>query len=119
MSPAPVTTFWRIAGMSYLQVRTLYGEAEGTEAKKRKKPIGLRMHLWPIDRSRTDSNSIASRIIQRLTLRHQYINRASTSVRGALKEPAKRKAMQNEVFSYKASTWTAGEQGPKTEITTL
>jgi hypothetical protein len=43
----------------------------------------------------------------------QYVSKATSTVRGALKEPAKRKALQNEVFTYKQSAWTAGKQGEK------
>lgn len=49
----------------------------------------------------------------------QYVNKAASSIRGALKEPAKSRLMAQDKFSYKASTWTAGEQGAKTEITSL
>ena len=49
----------------------------------------------------------------------QYVSRAATSVRGALKEPAKRKAMAQENFSYNASAWEAGVQGKKTQIQSL
>jgi hypothetical protein len=49
----------------------------------------------------------------------QYANRAATSVRSALKEPARSKLMAQGEFSYKASSWTAGSQGAKTEVTTL
>lgn len=45
----------------------------------------------------------------------QYVSKATSTVRGALKEPAKRKALQNEVFTYKQSSWTAGKQGEKIE----
>eukprot|EP00527_Entomoneis_sp_CCMP2396_P000411 CAMPEP_0198146242 /NCGR_PEP_ID=MMETSP1443-20131203/28307_1 /TAXON_ID=186043 /ORGANISM="Entomoneis sp., Strain CCMP2396" /LENGTH=67 /DNA_ID=CAMNT_0043810131 /DNA_START=55 /DNA_END=258 /DNA_ORIENTATION=- len=67
MNPAPATTFWRIAGLSYLQ----------------------------------------------------YVNKAAGSIRSALKEPAKRKAMAQDKYYYKKSTWTAGEMGPKTECGAL
>ncbi|KAL3938220.1 MAG: hypothetical protein SGBAC_006827 [Bacillariaceae sp.] len=67
MSPAPNTTFWRIAGMTYLQ----------------------------------------------------YVNRAAGSVRSAVKEPMKSKLAAQGQFSYRASSWTAGAQGVKTEVTTL
>ena len=49
----------------------------------------------------------------------QYANRAASSVRSALKEPAKSKLMAQGEFSFKTSTWSAGEQGAKTEITAL
>ena len=51
--------------------------------------------------------------------RFQYVTRAATSVRGALKEPAKRKAMAQESFTYNASAWEAGKQGRKTQIVSL
>eukprot|EP00523_Entomoneis_sp_CCMP467_P010452 CAMPEP_0168727206 /NCGR_PEP_ID=MMETSP0724-20121128/5060_1 /TAXON_ID=265536 /ORGANISM="Amphiprora sp., Strain CCMP467" /LENGTH=66 /DNA_ID=CAMNT_0008774035 /DNA_START=47 /DNA_END=250 /DNA_ORIENTATION=- len=65
--PAPVTTYWRIAGLSYLQ----------------------------------------------------YVNKAATSIRGALKEPAKRKAVAQDKYFYKTSTWEAGTQGPKSDVGAL
>lgn len=34
-------------------------------------------------------------------------------MRGALKEPAKKKAIANEAYSYKVSKWENGVQGPK------
>ena len=40
-------------------------------------------------------------------------------MRGALKEPAKRKAMQNETFHYNASAWEGGQQGAKSAVETL
>eukprot|EP00429_Kryptoperidinium_foliaceum_P024427 CAMPEP_0176128946 /NCGR_PEP_ID=MMETSP0120_2-20121206/65178_1 /TAXON_ID=160619 /ORGANISM="Kryptoperidinium foliaceum, Strain CCMP 1326" /LENGTH=70 /DNA_ID=CAMNT_0017464089 /DNA_START=62 /DNA_END=270 /DNA_ORIENTATION=+ len=64
---APATSFWRVAGMTYLQ----------------------------------------------------YVNRAATSVRSALKEPMKSKLTSGSSFSYNAATWEGGVQGVKTEITTL
>jgi len=70
-------------------------------------------------------HSFSSRLETLLTLLlfsffvRQYINKSASVVRSALKEPAKRKAMAEERFSYKASTWEAGQQGTKTEITTL
>eukprot|EP00539_Tryblionella_compressa_P005354 CAMPEP_0178763076 /NCGR_PEP_ID=MMETSP0744-20121128/16931_1 /TAXON_ID=913974 /ORGANISM="Nitzschia punctata, Strain CCMP561" /LENGTH=73 /DNA_ID=CAMNT_0020417893 /DNA_START=41 /DNA_END=262 /DNA_ORIENTATION=+ len=64
---APATSFWRIAGMTYLQ----------------------------------------------------YANRAAGSVRAALKEPLKSKLAAEGQFSYKASVWEGGVQGPKVEITSL
>jgi hypothetical protein len=50
---------------------------------------------------------------------HQYVNRASSAVRGALKEPARTKAMAQEHFQYNASTWENGTQGVKTAIQSL
>ena len=49
----------------------------------------------------------------------QYVNRAAGSVRSALKEPAKSKLMAQSEFSYKSSTWAAGEQGAKLEVESL
>lgn len=45
----------------------------------------------------------------------QYVSKATNTVRCALKEPAKSKALQNEVFAFKESVWTAGVQGEKIE----
>eukprot|EP00934_Nitzschia_sp_Nitz4_P008574 Nitzschia sp. Nitz4//scaffold163_size50693//8773//9153//NITZ4_006982-RA/size50693-snap-gene-0.63-mRNA-1//-1//CDS//3329538013//8564//frame0 len=64
---APATSFWRVAGMTYLQ----------------------------------------------------FANRAATSVRSALKEPTKSKLTAANTFSYNKATWAAGEQGVKTEVSTL
>jgi len=47
------------------------------------------------------------------------VNKATSAVRGALKEPAKRKATAQESFFFKSSLWENGVQGPKTEVTTL
>eukprot|EP00585_Thalassiosira_rotula_P005993 CAMPEP_0196134832 /NCGR_PEP_ID=MMETSP0910-20130528/3648_1 /TAXON_ID=49265 /ORGANISM="Thalassiosira rotula, Strain GSO102" /LENGTH=70 /DNA_ID=CAMNT_0041394863 /DNA_START=52 /DNA_END=264 /DNA_ORIENTATION=+ len=49
----------------------------------------------------------------------QYVTKASSTVRAALKEPAKSKAMTQEAFSYNRSTWTGGEQGAKTLVNNL
>eukprot|EP00522_Entomoneis_paludosa_P016565 CAMPEP_0172452182 /NCGR_PEP_ID=MMETSP1065-20121228/9926_1 /TAXON_ID=265537 /ORGANISM="Amphiprora paludosa, Strain CCMP125" /LENGTH=66 /DNA_ID=CAMNT_0013204207 /DNA_START=81 /DNA_END=281 /DNA_ORIENTATION=- len=64
---APVTTYWRIAGLSYLQ----------------------------------------------------YVNRAASSVRTVLKEPAKRKALLQNNYYYKSAVWENGKQGAKTEVGAL
>ena len=65
--------------------------------------------------------SVAITIAYEIGILFQYVNRATSCVRGALKEPAKRKAMAQEQFSFKASVWEAGTgvQGPKVEINTL
>lgn len=47
------------------------------------------------------------------------MSRAATAMRGALKEPTKRKALQNDVFHYNASAWEAGKQGAKSPVETL
>ena len=49
----------------------------------------------------------------------QYVNKAATTMRGALKEPAKVKAMAQEKFTYNSAAWTAGEMGAKTEVSVL
>ena len=49
----------------------------------------------------------------------QYVNKAASSIRGAVKEPVKSRLMAQDKFSYKSSSWTAGEQGAKTEVTSL
>eukprot|EP00591_Stephanopyxis_turris_P004534 CAMPEP_0195523660 /NCGR_PEP_ID=MMETSP0794_2-20130614/22993_1 /TAXON_ID=515487 /ORGANISM="Stephanopyxis turris, Strain CCMP 815" /LENGTH=66 /DNA_ID=CAMNT_0040653705 /DNA_START=59 /DNA_END=259 /DNA_ORIENTATION=+ len=43
----------------------------------------------------------------------QYVSRASSAVRGALKEPSKSKALQNEKFNFNSSVWESGVQGKK------
>uniref|UniRef100_A0A7S3L8J2 Uncharacterized protein n=1 Tax=Amphora coffeiformis TaxID=265554 RepID=A0A7S3L8J2_9STRA len=63
----PVTTFWRMAGLSYLQ----------------------------------------------------YVNKAASTIRGALKEPAKSRLAVQDTFSFKKSSWSGGVQGPKTEVTRM
>ncbi|MCP4746881.1 MAG: hypothetical protein GY874_12200, partial [Desulfobacteraceae bacterium] len=40
----------------------------------------------------------------------QYVTKASSTVRAALKEPAKSKALAQETFSYNKSVWSNGEQ---------
>lgn len=49
----------------------------------------------------------------------QYVNKATSALRGALKEPIQQKAMAQESFFYKSSSWQAGEQGVKKEVTSL
>ncbi|KAL7490542.1 hypothetical protein ACHAWT_000106 [Skeletonema menzelii] len=43
----------------------------------------------------------------------QYVTKATSCLRAALKEPAKSKAMTQETFSYNKSVWSNGEQGAK------
>lgn len=40
-------------------------------------------------------------------------------MRGALKEPAKSKAMAQETFQYNSAAWSDGTMGNKTPITSL
>ena len=47
------------------------------------------------------------------------MNKAASTIRGALKEPAKRKAMAQDSVSYNASVWEAGHQGPKVHVTSV
>eukprot|EP00574_Skeletonema_japonicum_P007037 CAMPEP_0201725626 /NCGR_PEP_ID=MMETSP0593-20130828/8974_1 /ASSEMBLY_ACC=CAM_ASM_000672 /TAXON_ID=267983 /ORGANISM="Skeletonema japonicum, Strain CCMP2506" /LENGTH=70 /DNA_ID=CAMNT_0048217047 /DNA_START=23 /DNA_END=235 /DNA_ORIENTATION=- len=49
----------------------------------------------------------------------QYVTKASSTVRAALKEPAKSKALAQETFSYNKSIWSNGEQGAKQLTDTL
>eukprot|EP00562_Extubocellulus_spinifer_P009038 CAMPEP_0178495362 /NCGR_PEP_ID=MMETSP0696-20121128/13503_1 /TAXON_ID=265572 /ORGANISM="Extubocellulus spinifer, Strain CCMP396" /LENGTH=70 /DNA_ID=CAMNT_0020123493 /DNA_START=26 /DNA_END=238 /DNA_ORIENTATION=+ len=49
----------------------------------------------------------------------QFVTRASSTVRAALKEPAKSKAMAQETFSYNSSKWVDGVQGDKVAVDTL
>lgn len=49
----------------------------------------------------------------------QFVTRASSTVRAALKEPAKSKAMAQESFTYNSSKWAAGEQGDKVAVSAL
>lgn len=51
--------------------------------------------------------------------RKQYVTKASSCVRAALKEPAKTKSLGQEAFAYNKSMWTAGEQGEKALIDSL
>jgi hypothetical protein len=46
----------------------------------------------------------------------QYVTKAASTVRAALKEPAKSKAIAQESFSFNKSTWTDGKQGAKTAM---
>ena len=46
----------------------------------------------------------------------QYVTKAASTVRAALKEPAKSKATAQESFSFNKSTWTDGKQGAKTAM---
>eukprot|EP00558_Chaetoceros_sp_UNC1202_P003658 CAMPEP_0197234792 /NCGR_PEP_ID=MMETSP1429-20130617/2446_1 /TAXON_ID=49237 /ORGANISM="Chaetoceros sp., Strain UNC1202" /LENGTH=70 /DNA_ID=CAMNT_0042693281 /DNA_START=70 /DNA_END=282 /DNA_ORIENTATION=+ len=49
----------------------------------------------------------------------QYVTRAATAMRTALKEPAKTKAMANEAFSYNATVWEGGVGSGKKNISKL
>lgn len=49
----------------------------------------------------------------------QYVTRAATALRQGLKEPAKSKALQQEVFAYNANAWTAGKTGTKKAVKNL
>ena len=49
----------------------------------------------------------------------QYVNKAATCMRGALKEPAKTKAMAQEAFQYNAASWEGGVMGAKSPVTSL
>ena len=49
----------------------------------------------------------------------QYVTKAASTVRAALKEPAKTKAMAQEQFGYNSSMWSAGTQGSKTYVNSL
>ncbi|KAL7525576.1 hypothetical protein ACHAXR_002560 [Thalassiosira sp. AJA248-18] len=49
----------------------------------------------------------------------QYVTKAASTVRAALKEPAKSKALSQEAFSYNRSHWANGEQGKKSLINGL
>jgi hypothetical protein len=46
----------------------------------------------------------------------QYVTKASSTVRAALKEPAKSKALAQEGFVFNRSHWTNGKQGEKSLI---
>lgn len=46
----------------------------------------------------------------------QYVSKSASTIRAALKEPAKRKAAAQETFTYKTATWENGVQGPKTVV---
>lgn len=90
------TTFWRVAGLSYLQVRSFSVSYSDSILCAQKKP--------------------ASHVL--ITFHTQFLNRSATAVRSVLKEPAKRQAMAQETFSYKSSAWKEGVQGPKTPMGT-
>ena len=49
----------------------------------------------------------------------QYVTKASSCVRAALKEPAKTKSLGQEAFAYNKSMWAAGVQGEKAAIDSL
>eukprot|EP00560_Eucampia_antarctica_P008849 CAMPEP_0197823728 /NCGR_PEP_ID=MMETSP1437-20131217/1049_1 /TAXON_ID=49252 ORGANISM="Eucampia antarctica, Strain CCMP1452" /NCGR_SAMPLE_ID=MMETSP1437 /ASSEMBLY_ACC=CAM_ASM_001096 /LENGTH=70 /DNA_ID=CAMNT_0043423037 /DNA_START=88 /DNA_END=300 /DNA_ORIENTATION=- len=49
----------------------------------------------------------------------QYVTKASSTVRAALKEPAKSKAMAQETFSYNKAAWDSGKQGEKKLVDVL
>jgi Mitochondrial ATP synthase epsilon chain len=49
----------------------------------------------------------------------QYVSRAATAVRGAVKEPLKSKLDQQQIFTYKAAKWEGGLTAPKADVTSL
>lgn len=49
----------------------------------------------------------------------QYVNKAASTIRGALKEPAKSRLLAQDQFSFKKANWEGGVQGPKTDISNL
>ena len=63
--------------------------------------------------------SDATHNLDQTTTNIQYVTKASSTVRAALKEPAKSKAMAQEAFGYNRSHWTGGEQGGKTMVDAL
>ncbi|KAL3782916.1 hypothetical protein HJC23_004895 [Cyclotella cryptica] len=79
------TTFWRLAGVSYVQRCGL--SWEGGRAFQ-----GM---------SKTEA---------------QYVTKASSTLRMALKEPAKSKAVAQETFAYNRAHWTDGNMGTKTLV---
>ena len=115
------TTFWRLAGLSYTQVRpnrnverrvekTAKNRTESWEiiyfCRLRQKDfvqIFLHIHLW---------TTFPFYL-------HQFVTRAASTVRASLKEPAKTKAMANETFSYNAAPWSAGKSQGKTNVSEL
>ncbi|GMI16046.1 hypothetical protein TrLO_g1420 [Triparma laevis f. longispina] len=48
-----------------------------------------------------------------------YVTRATSALRGGLKEPARTKAFAGQSFSYNRSTFADAVQSGKTEITKL
>eukprot|EP00548_Thalassiothrix_antarctica_P004381 CAMPEP_0194130316 /NCGR_PEP_ID=MMETSP0152-20130528/1381_1 /TAXON_ID=1049557 /ORGANISM="Thalassiothrix antarctica, Strain L6-D1" /LENGTH=69 /DNA_ID=CAMNT_0038824791 /DNA_START=45 /DNA_END=254 /DNA_ORIENTATION=- len=46
----------------------------------------------------------------------QYLNKSASTVRMALKEPAKRKALTYEKFGYQKAVWKDGVQGEKVVV---
>ena len=61
-------------------------------------------------------NATKSPLKQNVVSISQYVTKASSTVRAALKEPAKSKAMTQETYFFNKSTWTNGVQGPKTSM---
>jgi Mitochondrial ATP synthase epsilon chain len=106
----PVTTFWRLAGMSYLQVCVSQPAQNQVNAKVVQSTKLSDACALPVD---LDDVKFASR------LSIKYVTRSAQAVRGALKEPARRKVESQEIFSYKAASWKDGVFGTKTEVTSL
>lgn len=46
----------------------------------------------------------------------QYVNRATSSLRSAMKEPARMKALQQEVFAYNSTQYVNGESEGKVPV---
>ena len=143
---APATAFWRVAGMTYLQVCLCeFAREKATRRQAKKPPLrrqigGGNFRLQVADCRAGRLNGLpyaccrngewlpcqsmpALLLINRFSRFHfvtfQYVNRAAVSVRSALKEPTKSKLMANSSFSYKAAAWEGGVQSSKKEITTL
>ena len=49
----------------------------------------------------------------------QYVSKASSTLRAALREPARSKAAAQETFGYNRSQWADGKQGAKTLVDSL
>lgn len=49
----------------------------------------------------------------------QYVMKSTSTVRAALKGPAKTKAMELEAFSYNAAAWSSGQSQGKNAVDSL
>jgi hypothetical protein len=57
-------------------------------------------------------------LTNRWLLIQQYVNKAASTIRAGLKEPAKKKLEQQGKFAYNRAVWQAGVQGEKEAVGT-
>eukprot|EP00978_Attheya_sp_CCMP212_P008073 scaffold18803_cov53-Attheya_sp.AAC.3 len=153
---ATATTFWRLAGMSYVQALAVgwrsassiddstrifsprifrteiyvtietprFQQCMGGGERFGRQPMGEGGCSGHGSTSRSFDTDICTYVLHLILplncyRKRRYVTKATSTVRMALKEPAKSKAMQQEIFEYNAASWVAGKQGTKTAVTKL